>query len=312
MEAKIKIVITGATGFIGQHLLEDINSEKYIITIVTRDKNKINRVLPQNWRVTTADLTDLNSLKNAFQNQDILINLAAEVRNYKQIERTNVNGTINLIDAVKYCNIRKVIHLSSVGVTGKSYSNSFLSVNEETVCTPHNDYERTKFISETLLIEAQKKYNFNLTILRPTNVFGEFHTFNALLSMMSHIQKGKPVAYEKTALVNYVYVKDLTALICFLIESDKKYELFNVGKSESLETLFNSVATELNVKLKPVILPSIFVKIGLYLGINKIRTISNKVQYSDQRLAAFYNYPFGLKKGLQRTVSFYKEQKLLK
>lgn len=311
MEQKKRIIITGATGFIGQHLLEDIDAEKYIITIITRDKSKTIRFLPDNCNILEADLLNLDSLINAFKNQDVLINLAAEVRDVKKLEQTNIIGTQNLLAAIAFNNIKYVIHLSSVGVVGKSYSSSVLNVDETSVCTPQNKYERTKNVSEMLFLESKKKSKFNLIILRPTNVYGEFHSFNALLGMMKHIQSGRIVAYQKAAMVNYIYVKDLTFLICNLIESKEELGIINIGKAETLENFFFTVAPNLNVKLKSIVIPFILVKFARLLGVRKINAISNKVCYSDSKLSAFYQYPYGLNEGLKRTIAHYKKLNLL-
>ncbi|MEI6488143.1 MAG: NAD(P)-dependent oxidoreductase [Bacteroidota bacterium] len=312
MENKLKVIITGATGFIGKHLLEDIDLNKYIVTIITRHSNKVSSSISNKFNVQIADLRDVDSLKKAFQGQDIFINLAAEVRNLDEMEETNIGGTKNLIEAINFSNIKKVIHLSSVGVTGKSYSDKLIYVDEEVVCTPLNEYERTKSVSEMLFLEAQKTLGFSLIVLRPTNVYGEFHSFNALLKMMNHIKKWSLVAYFNSAMVNYVYVKDITSLICYFIENESRYLVLNVGQAETLERFFYHVAEELGIGLKTIALPSLIVKLGRILEINKIRTISNEVVYTDKRLLEFFNYPYGLKKGIQRTVNHYKNQDLIK
>jgi nucleoside-diphosphate-sugar epimerase len=312
MNQKLRIVITGATGFIGQHLLEDIDAEKNAITIITRDKNKAVRFLPHNSLVVEADLLNVDSLKSAFKNQDVLINLAAEVRNIEKLAQTNIAGTQNLIEALTQSEIKQVIHLSSVGVVGKSYSNSILNVDETTICTPQNEYERTKFISENLFLESRNNNSFKLTILRPTNVYGEYHTFNALLRLMKHIETGKSLAYQKGAMVNYVYVKDLTSLICNLIENKEEYGVVDVGGAEVLETFLSVIAKKLNVRLKSIIIPSILIKFVQILGINKLNPVSNKVTYSDKKLSSFYTYKFGADEGLKRTIEHYRKIKLLK
>lgn len=312
MDKKLRIVITGATGFVGQHLLEEIDAEKYVITIITRDKSRKIRFLPKNCFVSEADLLNTDSLKTAFKNQDVLINLAAEVRNIAKLEQTNITGTKNLIEAVRFSSIKKIIHLSSIGVTGKSYSNSTLNVDETTYCTPLNEYERTKYISEKLFFESMKDNKLILNILRPTNIYGEYHPFKALLRLMLHIRSGKILIYNKSSAVNYVYVKDLTSLICKLIEDNKEYGIINVGRAEDIETFFSEIATQLNVNYKSYAISPVIIKFVRILGIKKFNAVSNKVIYSDQKLNGFFYYSYGLNKGLKQTIEHYKKQNLLK
>ena len=76
-----KILITGASGFVGQHLLEDISPGDFEISIMTRDAEKKMRVLPVGCKIIKADLNDRLSLTNALKGIDVLVNTAAEVRN---------------------------------------------------------------------------------------------------------------------------------------------------------------------------------------------------------------------------------------
>ncbi len=313
MNQKLKILITGATGFIGQHLLEDLDADKYIISIITRDKSKPIRYLPHHCNIFEADLLDVESLKVAMKNQDVLINLAAEVRDNYKLFSTNISGTKNLIEAIKLSEIKHIIHLSSVGVVGKSYNSSILNVDETTICTPQNEYERTKHISEQLLFETFGKINsFNLCILRPTNVYGEFHPFNALLRMINHIQSGKILALKKNAIVNYVYVKDITSFICKTIENPIETGVYNIGEAETLESFFKTISKLLKLKLKLILIPLIIVRFAQFLGLKKLNPISNCIIYSDNKLKSSFTYPYGNLEGLNRTIIHYRKLKLLK
>ncbi len=312
MSDKLKIVITGATGFVGQHFLEDLDVEHYEVTIITRNPDKKMRIHPEVITILEADLGNVDSLIHAFEGKDMLINLAAEVRNISKLAETNIQGTKNLIEAIEKTKISKVIHLSSVGVVGAGYNHRFFQVNETTVQHPGNEYERTKLESENLFIEGSKKLDFSLTVLRPTNVFGEFHPFNALLNFMSRIQNNQAFLYEKEALVNYVYVKDLTGSIIRLLKESDNCGIINVGKSQPLIEFYKELTTKLNCSGKAYSVPYIFIKLVLLLGIKKFQSISNKVEYTDAKLAAFFDYPYGNVEGLTRTIEHYKKMKLLK
>lgn len=311
MGQKLKIVITGATGFVGQHLLEDIDSSKYELTVITRNKNKIFRFLPTGVNVVQADLTDLDSLIHAFNGQDVLINLAAEIRNEGKLETTNIQGTKNIIRAVEECGINHVIHLSSVGVYGKAYSDSPCLVDEKSECSPQNEYERTKYISDRLFLDHDNP-KFKLTILRPTNVYGEYHPGNALLRLMNHVQARKTLYCQEGAVFNYVYVKDLTFIICNTIENSNGYGVLNVGCAQEIKSFALILAKQMNVKFKLKFIPKIIFVLFKILGINKLNVVSNFVSYSDDKLKSYFQYFYGVEKGLLRTIEFYKKEKLLK
>ena len=309
---KTKILITGASGFIGKDLLKQFDLTSYDVTVITRDQSKFDAQFSNSVRILEADLLELDSLITAFDKQDILVNLAAEVRNTNLLEATNVQGTKNIIQAIQKTTISKVIHLSSVGVVGKGYSHLPFAVDEKTPSTPANEYERTKWESEQLFLEAATNGDFELAVLRPTNVFGENHPFNALLNLMRKVVSGKPLFYTSGATVNYVYVSDLNSFIVHLIKTNSFQGIYSVGKSIPLIDFYKMVGKELDVKTKIIKIPAFLIATGKNIGMKKLQPISNKVSYSDQKLEENFQYTFGLEKGIAKTVDYFKKRELLK
>jgi len=308
---KTKIVITGASGFIGKDLLKQLDVNAFDVTIVTRNKDKFNGHFIKSITIVEADLLTLHSLVAAFNQQDILVNLAAEVRNSDLLEATNVQGTKNIIQAIHQTSVSKVIHLSSVGVVGKGYSQLPLLVDENTIASPANEYERTKWVSEQLFLEAAANGDFELAVLRPTNVFGENHPFNALLNLLGKIVSKKPLFYSSGAMVNYVYVSDLNAFIVHLIKTNHFKGIYNVGKSIQLDAFYQLLMNELAIKTRIIKVPTILIKLAKFLRIKKLQPISNKVSYVDQKLEDTFHYTFGLEKGIKKTVDHFKKRELL-
>jgi len=254
------------------------------------------------------DLLDQKSLISAFQNQEVLINLAAEVRNDALLEKTNVVGTRNILIAIAQSSIQKVIHLSSVGVLGMGYSNVPKNVKEDDTATPDNEYERTKNISEELFLAEAKKEKFELTVLRPTNVFGEEHPFKALLNMFKHAKANNPLLYSSGAQVNYLYVGDLAACLIHFIAVEEQCEIYHVGSSMPLEKFYKLIKGELPSNAKSIRIPSLLVKLASRIGIHKLNAISNQVKYNDDKLKRVFTYPFDIEKGIKNTINFFKAQ----
>lgn len=305
-----RILITGATGFVGKHLIEMIDSTAHQVVLLTRDPKKLEQVSDR-FEIVQGDLNDLDSLKKACAHVDVLINLAAEVRDNDLLEKTNVQGTRNLIEAIQTSGIGRVIHLSSVGVVGKGFSAVPYSVTESEFPTPQNEYERTKLLSEQLLLEHAKG-QYSITVLRPTNVFGEFHPFQALLNLMQRMQQSPKCPYVSGAMVNYVYVKDLCAAILHFLDHPGKETIYQVGSAMSLSDFYTVMAASLNSSTKTVRIPSWLQSLLTLIGIKKLRSLANKTVYDDSKLLQeIGHYPFGLKQGLERTVSYYRNQKLL-
>ncbi|MDT8412028.1 MAG: NAD(P)-dependent oxidoreductase [Vicingaceae bacterium] len=307
----MNILITGATGFIGRNLLELISTQtNYIpknITLISRNLDKFDEHIKNNYKIIKADLNDLESLLAAFKNIDVVINTAAEVRNQHQLAITNIEGTKNIVNAAITNNVKKIIHLSSVGVVGMQYSLNPVLVDENAECNPKNEYERTKLLSENILKEASTSKSFDLIILRPTNVFGEHHPLNALQTILKHISKNKPMLTTKTATYNYVYVKDVAATLVKMIDfHPSQVETYNIGTSMLIKDFINLINRELKAKSKVIFIPKFIISLINLLGLKKLYPISNEVNYSDKKLKAIFEYEFGLEKGIYNTIAYYK------
>ncbi|MBA3971943.1 MAG: NAD(P)-dependent oxidoreductase [Bacteroidetes bacterium] len=308
---KNKIAITGASGFIGRHLLEDIDPDAYDLVIITRNAEKKIEGLPFGSTIRQADLSDFDSLSTALIGVNIIINIAAEVRNASKLEETNITGTRNLIRAAIENNVSRIIHLSSVGVVGAQYNKTPLRIDELSECFPKNEYERTKLESERLFREAHGRRGLSVVIVRPTNVFGEHHPFNALLNLISHVNNGKILLSTVSAVVNYVYVKDLCAILLHLIKDDKT-GIFNVGSPVPLKDFIDIIAAELGKKANKKLIPQILVNFIEMLRVAKLRAVSNGIAYDDSKLKSFFDYPYGVEQGLNRTIEHYKKHNLIK
>lgn len=305
------VVITGGSGFVGKHLLSFLDCEKFTYTLISRNPDKLN-VNRSVFKCVYADLNDLESLKRAFEGQDILINMAAEVRNQDLLEKTNIEGTKSLIQAIITTGIQKVIHLSSVGVVGNGFSLNSTLIDETQLPTPKNKYEETKLISEKLFAEHSNE-KFKLVVLRPTNVFGEFHPFHALRTIMNHANDSKRMIYANGAMVNFVYVGDLCQTIVFFLNQTDSEGVFQVGNATPFETFYKMISEKLNRKPLFLRLPTFLFRCAELLGIKKMRPVSNKVVFSDKLLKTEMGaYQFGLDKGLDLTIAYFRKNELVK
>ena len=120
------------------------------------------------------------------------------------------------------------------------------------------------------------------------------------------------VPYSAFSMVNYVYVKDITMLIIALIKDKKEYGVVNVGNSLRLEKFVDIIAQELEKKPNKRKIPQFLIKFINLSGIKKLHPISNAIVYDDIKLTEFYTYSYGLQKGIQRTIKYYKEQNLIR
>lgn len=310
--ADTTVLITGATGFIGQHLLEDILPGSVTIRALTRRKEPLFRAQQHKIEVFPGDLGDKESVDRAVNGADIIVNLAAELRSKESFDKTNITGVRNLAEAASRYNVKKIVHLSSVGVVGMQYSPAPVNVNESSSCHPKNDYERTKLESERILLEHHKRSGIPLVILRPTNVFGDEHPRKALLNFFSRCRQQKKFYFTQGAMLNYVYVKDLTNAVHHFMLNTPKEIVYNVGEAMSFDEFYKAACQALKVNSNKIVLPSFIAdwmhSIG-YMGLSRIKhglqVISNRVTYDDSRLVSALPYKYGARQGVAKTIDHY-------
>ena len=124
---KKKILVTGSEGFIGSHLVEALIKKNHNVTCFVlynsfnnlgwlRDLSKIKK---KNFKVIFGDIRDSEQVRDSLKNQDVVINLAALIGipySYKSVRsyfETNVMGLINILEASKSLNLKKIIHVST-------------------------------------------------------------------------------------------------------------------------------------------------------------------------------------------------------
>ncbi len=310
----MKILITGATGFIGQHLIESLAGENVSVRIITRKSNAELREKKIQAEIVQGDLADSSVLEKAFRDVEIVINLAAELVDPLKFESTNVNSVKIMAALAKKNDVKKFIQLSSVGVVGMQYSPKHIVVDESTACFPKNGYEKSKLESERILLETFSNDKRKLVILRPTNVFGDEHPRNALFHFFQTIKNGKRMVCTEDAMVNYVYVNDLVSSIHHFIFKDAMENIYNVGNAMLFKDFFLASSKLIGKTAPLTILPRICFALPeaiTYFGMKnvkaKLRSLSNGVIYSDERLQKEIPgiYRYGIEKGLQRTIEFY-------
>lgn len=185
------ISIIGASSFIGQHFLDRILSNKQFFIKVLAHSNR-NFPSSDNLEVIKGDLTKKDTLTDLLSTGDTVINFAYLASHSRDI---NIQAILNLVEACKKAKIKRLIHISTAVVVGRTSSNM---VSEQTECNPMNDYEKTKLEIENLLLHDYSN-NFEVIILRPTAVFGPVG--KNLVKLIEEILYGnKLMSYLKSCL----------------------------------------------------------------------------------------------------------------
>ncbi len=207
----LKVLITGATGFIGSHLVERMLKEgKHTIVGMARDKAKGHDLEAKGAEIRYADILDPNSIMNITQGIDTVIHLAALMRFHAprdQLVRHNVEGTKLIAEDAIRQKVKHFIYVSTTEAIGPVINPPG---DENSPYNPTYDYGKSKMECELWLREQYKTRRFPVTIIRPTGVLGPGDLYVSL-STVRAISQGKlsmlPGKADKY--VHFTYVDDV-------------------------------------------------------------------------------------------------------
>lgn len=318
----MSVLITGATGFIGRHLTPRLLSEGESVRIITRDPKR----LPAEWAdevdVVVGNLLDRTVLDDAMRGVTTVFNLAGETEDVALMNAVNAGAVRGLLEAAETAGVRRIVHLSSVGVVGADGAGV---ITEESRCEPQNDYERTKFEGEQAVREFGESGRIEAVILRPTIVFGEVQTRarDSLLSWLQALQRNRFFFIGSGAIANYVYVGDVVEAAWMLSRATiSKAQIVNIADpapmSDFVETMAHALAIPAPRKSVPVWLAYLagtafelgnrLIGMPAPLTRPRVRALSSRCLYSGEKLRQMgVNLPFGYRTGLERTIQWYRQ-----
>jgi len=167
-----KILVTGATGFVGKHLVTALVKEKEEVFCLVRD-TKIKDPLFQKVKLIKGKMEDNKTLLHALKDIDIVYHLAAisgkSAISPKLYQSVNIEGVRNLVSAALKEKVKRFIFISSNAVTG---SLEKLPGNENSPYNPTNWYEKSKVAGEIIVNEAINKFQLPAVIIRPGSIYG--------------------------------------------------------------------------------------------------------------------------------------------
>jgi len=221
----LNIVAIGASGFIGSRLSKRLlKKTDYNLLIVDKVLSPIYPDLTK-----TADVRDIESLRQTIEQNSIIINLAAEhrddVRPRSLYDDVNVGGARNLCQVAREKNIKTIIFTSSVAV----YGFAPIGTDESGKINPFNDYGRTKYEAEQIFSEwqAEDASERALIIIRPTVVFGEQNRGN-VYNLLRQVASGRFMMIgDGTNQKSMAYVENVTAFIEYAISFKPGKYIYN-------------------------------------------------------------------------------------
>lgn len=245
----MNILITGGAGFIGSTLADVLLKENNKVIVIDnfndyyspalKEKNISHNLANPNYKLYRNDICDRAAVEKIFEenNIDCVVHIAASagvrasISNPELFVQSNIAGTINILEAMRKNNVKKIVFASSSSVYGNCKAEKFSE--DLKVTEPISPYAATKSACEQFLYTYSKLYDIQSTCLRFFTVFGPRQRPDlAIRKFIELIEQDKPIPVygDGTTMRDYTYIDDIVSGIISAIKYDKTpYEIINLG-----------------------------------------------------------------------------------
>jgi len=249
----MKVLVTGADGFIGSHLTESLLAEGYDVRALAQ-YNSFNywgwlEDIQQtaNLEIVCGDVRDPAYCREICKGIDVIFHLAALIAiPYSYIAPqsfidTNIKGTLNICQAAKDCNVKRILVTSTSEVYGTA---QYVPIDEKHPLQPQSPYSASKIGADAIAMSFYNAYQLPVTIVRPFNTYGPRQSARAVIpTIITQIASGnKEIKIgDTTPTRDFNYMKDICNGFILLAKCDKAIgETVNIGSNDeiSIKELF--------------------------------------------------------------------------
>ena len=305
------IAVTGASGFVGHHMVRFLQACNYPVIAITRSKKYYENSI-DNVTVRQADILNRSQVEAAISGADVIVHNAGVIDPHgskHQLINTNAYGTKLLLEIASQANIKQFIHMSSLSViTGLS---DCYNVDESKEPKKSGEaYGDSKILAETFAKSFDNKNNMPVTILRPGFIYG-LHENSWVTRLVNSLKNNQVMIIgDGSKETNLIYVDNLCEATRLCILNPASYgETFNltdgfkVTKKELIDTFTRNLA------LQPVT-KHVNPKLAFYVC-SLVTAISPVLSKSAQKKLARLSYPAYRLMGVNQGFSIEKAKNIL-
>lgn len=319
----MKAFVTGASGFIGRHLVRELLKRCWTVGALSHHRSPSDAPGLKHVR---GDIADRTLLERELRGTDVLFHLATALGSSlvpkAEFFRVNAHGTRMALEAAAAAGVKIVLHYSSAGVLGHVRRGDV--ADEEYPLRPRDVYDRSKLEGEMIALEFARR-GLDARVIRPGWVYGpgDRRTFK----LVRAVARGRFVLPGKgLTLQTPVHVDDLLAGTFLCLEFGKRGEIYHLAGEEplSVRDMVAAVARAAGRKLPRIRLPLLPIRIGASLMGGVFRIFGREAPVNPSRLAFFihpkplssrkaalelgYRPNIAFEEGMRRTVAWYREE----
>jgi nucleoside-diphosphate-sugar epimerase len=320
-------LVTGATGFTGGHLARGLVARGHTVRALVRSRRAASHLDTLGIELVEGDVRDRASLERAVDGVERVYHIAAIYRQAglkdDQYRAVNAVAVRELIEVAARARVRRVMHCSTVGVHGDV---EHPPANEDAPLKPGDIYQVTKLEGERLAREAGERCGIEVTIARPTGIYGPGD--RRLLKLFKGVARGRfPILGTGNIYYHLTYIDDLVEGFRLCAEhpagAGRTYILAG-GEVTTLNELTRIIAEIAGVKPPSLHLPvwpfwaagaaceAVCAPLGIEPPIYRRRvdfyTKSRAFDITRARTEIGYNPAVGLRDGIGRTLDWYRAQ----
>ncbi len=321
-----RVLVTGADGYIGSHLVEGLVAKGYKVRafVLYNSFNSwgwldtVSKDIKDNIEIVMGDVRDYHFVKHAMQDCDAVMHLAALIAipySYHAPDSyvdTNVKGTLNIVQAARELNIKKVVQTSTSEVYGTA---QYVPINEEHPLIGQSPYSASKIGADQIAISYHRSFETPVAIIRPFNTYGPRQSARAVIpAIITQILEGGDKiqlgALKPTR--DFTFVEDTVSGFVSVLENDDIIgEVTNIGSGFE-------VSIEETVHMIKDIMKS---NIGIECNEDRLRPEKSEVNrlFADIKKAEKimnwtpqYAGLDGFRKGLELTVKWFSNEENIK
>lgn len=315
------ILVTGATGLVGSHLILALLEDNQTVRAIYRNTASIEKTrslfqlydkeyLFKSIQWIQADITDVRTLAEAFENIEFVYHCAALIsfdpKEEEELRKTNIEGTANVVNFSIDFGVQKLCHVSSIAALGdlKEHETIITESTEWNPEFPHSDYAISKYGAEMEVFRGQQE-GLNVVILNPGVIIGPGFWDSGSGLLYTKIKKGM-LFYTKGS-SGFVGVNDVVKSMIQGMKSTTNGERFTVvAENCNYETVLKTIAISLNAKTPKLDanrwLTEVFWRIDWLISIvfrkkrnlskNMAETLHQKHSYSNEKIKSVYSITF--------------------